>query len=358
MSPGRGETFEAEAYDFWFLRATGRLRRRRLRWPLDAIAVGLLVWVVALAAVLLFGQAGLYVRTPAFYAGAFGVALVLAVACRGVERLVAGLEGLEPVAEDRSAYRRLVERDLAGAASLRSTLPWVAAGLLAAAALVTGALTRWSGESPAEERFSWFPAAWHAELVPAGLALGAFGLAVAVTFATAVELLLRNLRFVWRLRHLPFIAFPARVRARLQPVVRTYAFVSIGWSLGVPLFAAFFVGQYTPARVAGVAAIFLLGLLTFAVPFLAFRTVLDRSHDGMCEALAARLPQDGHQPDFDRVSAEEFVAVNTAMANDPPPVLTRRGAITYVGFQAAAIAGLVAKDVLQDAVKSGARQRL
>jgi hypothetical protein len=111
----------------------------------------------------------------------------------------------------------------------------------------------------------------------------------------------------------------------------------------------FFVGHYSAVSGAFILAPFAIGVATFAVPYWAFRSILDGVHDEMCGALTQRVAK-GNRPDFKRVDLLDFTAANAAIVADPPPVFSRRGAVTYLTVQVAAFVAVVGKDLIQELV--------
>ncbi|HSZ70147.1 MAG TPA: hypothetical protein VK756_07285 [Solirubrobacteraceae bacterium] len=343
--------FDARDYGFWFVRLVDRLGLGPFG---GAIVVALVPYLLALILVSPFGDAELYLRTPAFYIGLGGVALVMAASVRGVEILTKGLSELQEVARDPKKFHEYADKQLVVAARGRSNLGLLALFLVGAAVLVVAALHRWrkTGVIPLGHRFRAFPLDWHASnaLAPAALALAVFAIAVAITFGGSAILLGRNLRFAWRLRTFKYMPFPGRVRLGVRTLVTAYAWVSGTWMVGVALFALFFFRDWSWLTITGIAILVILGTLTLAIPYSGFRKILDDTHEAMALLLAREVEpkRHGHTLTLDDVSA--FAAVNTAITADPPPVLTRRGAIVYGLVQIAAVGSIFAKDFLQEQV--------
>jgi hypothetical protein len=342
--------FDVRRYKFWFVDLLDRLG---VGWLTGALLVASTPFVLGLVLVAPFGRAGLYVRTPAFYIGFGGIALVMAAAVRGVEVLAAGLSDLQEVAADPQEFHDFVDEQLRIAARDRSNIGLLAVVFAGAAAVVAVALKRWSdsGVVPAGHGFRAFLVEWRAPgaLVPVGLALCVFAVTVALTFGTSAILLGRNLLFAWRLRNFRYVAFPGRVRLAIRRLITAYAWASGTWAIGVALFALFFFGNWSVLNVIGIALLAVLGVLTLAIPYSSFRKILDNTHDEMSDCLmkqAEPIDLDTDTPD----EAARFATINAAITTDPPPVLTRRGAIAYGAVQLVAIGSIFAKDFLQEQV--------
>ena len=347
-------TCELPSYDwlagrFWFVRLRHELRW--LHWPLDALAAALVPFIAAFAVAAVFGDAGLYLRSGAFYLGAGGVALVLAAESQSMRRLTAAMTSLETVAERPSKFRVHAAVRMLRAADWRSSGPWFALIALGAIAAITHALIGWHhGKGSSAAHF--FPVQWrhHSELVPSILVLAIWTPAVVAVFATAVELLVRNLRFVWSLSREHYLPFPGKVRLHLRPLINVYTFTSASWGVGVALLAIFFVGNYNAKNVIGLALGVLIGLLTFIVPYWSCREILDRAHERMCEDIC-RAIEDKAGEHLSVEVLQDFAAANQAVVADPPPVLTRRGAVGYTVIQVIAFTSLFLKDTLNDQLK-------
>jgi hypothetical protein len=343
--------FDARDYGFWFI---GLIDRIGYGWFGGAIVVAFAPYLLALILVVPFGDGGLYLRTPAFYIGLGGVGLVMAASVRGVEILSSGLSELQDVARNPSDFHEYADRQLAGAARSRVSTALLAMFFAGATVIVVTALHRWhqTGVIPVGHQFRAFPVAWRAPdaLVPAGLALAVFALAVAVTLGSSAILLGHNLLFAWKLRKFDYIPFPGRVRLGVRTLVSAYVWISGTWSVGVALFVLFFFGQWSALRVLGVAVLAAAGILTLAVPYNSFRKILDDAHEGMTTLLTNGISQGQPDETMTFADASEFAAVNMAITADPPPVLTRRGAIAYGVVQTLALGSLIAKDFLQEQV--------
>jgi hypothetical protein len=363
------ELYDVGRYRFWFQRFVRdgpitHLGHRvhpvfggsRLECGFVVLAFALLPWTLGLAATAVVGNAGLYLRTPAFYLGVVGVALVMWSMTRGIERLCTNLKELEAATVDVPRYYATVDDALRRAADRRSTAAVVCAFLLVLLSVIVVAVHSWSTPGPVktDRVVSFFPEGWRAPdvRVLAGVVSGLFALWIAAVLGTGLELLVRNVLFVRRLRRVEFVAFPAVLRMKLHPFVYTYLFISLTWTLGVGLWAFFFVGQYSAIRTVALAVLFALGVLTFAAPYAALRTILDRSHDTMSLRLSSRVAP-AWQPDFAALDPREFTSVNTAIAADAPPVLRRRGALAYVVFQLVVVVSLVEKAFVQHLLHIG-----
>lgn len=338
---------DARDYGFWFVRVIDRIG---LGWFTGAVIVGLIPYLMGLAAVAPFGYAGLYLRTPAFYIGFVGVTLVMAASVRGVEILADGLSDLGQVCDKPRAFHSYVHGQLTAAARARSNGAFLFISFMGAGAVVASALHRWhqSGLTPHKNQFNAFLVDWHSShaLLPVGIALAIFAIAVATTFGSSATLLARNLSFSWRLRNFEYMPFPGRVRLGVRRLVTAYSWVSATWMIGVALFALFFFRHWTTLNVVGIATLTVLGILTLALPYNTFRKILDDSHEAMAETLSREIePRNGQS-----APARDFATVNMAITADPPPVLTRRGAMAYGLVQIVALATIFAKDVLQEQV--------
>jgi hypothetical protein len=360
--------FDARKYGFWFVRLSDSTR---CGWLGGAMIVALMPYVLALALVTPFGKAGLYLRTPAFYIGAVGVALVVAASTRGVEMLTDGLTELEkvvlpqtadatgPGADRGSARRRepfhsYADTRLAAAAGLRPNVIYALPIAALGAALVIGALLHWHHTGVVDEGGGWhaFPLAWRATgaLVPAALALTAFAVAVVLTFGGSMVLLVRNLCFAWGLRHYRCLPFPGRVRLGIRPLVTAYTWASATWMAGVALFVLFFFREWSTANIVGIVVLSVIGGLTFLVPYASFRRILDDTHEAMATLLYQAIEHRARDKSLQIDNVAEFTAANAAINEDPPPVLTRRGAIAYGVVQILAVTGILAKEVIQEQV--------
>lgn len=338
-------------YRFWFVRLIDRLG---VGWFGGALITGLVPYLLALVLVAPFGDAGLYVRTPAFYIGFAGVALVVAASAQGVEILAKGLAELHDVAAEPIRFASYAEAQMRAAASDRTNIALLMPFVVGAIALLATALHRWhqTGVIRPGHQFHAFLVEWRAPdaLLPAGLAIAVFAVAVVITLGGSVILLVRNLHFAWRLHSFTYIPFPGRVRLGIRTMVTAYVWVSGTWAVGVALFALFFFRQWSALNVTGIALLAILGALTLAVPYYSFRMILDKAHDEMSLLLASKVHSGAQAGAFALGSLSDFATINTAITADPPPVLTRRGAIAYSFVQLAALATILAKDLLQEQV--------
>jgi hypothetical protein len=344
-------SFDARTDRFWFVRLIDRLG---VGWLGGALLTGFAPYLLALVLVAPFGDAGLYVRTPAFYIGFAGVALVVAASVQGVKILTKGLTELYDVAAEPTQFASYAEDQLDAAAHARSNITLLLPFAGGAIALLAAALHRWhhTGVIPPDHRFHAFLVDWRAPdaLLPAGLAIAVFAVAVVITLGGSVILLVRNLHFAWRLHRFAYIPFPGRVRLGIRTMVTAYTWVSGTWAVGVALFVLFFFRQWSALNVTGIALLAILGALTLAAPYYSFRRILDKAHDEMSLLLASKIHSGAGAGAFELDSLSDFATINAAITADPPPVLTRRGAIAYSVVQLAALATIFAKDVLQEQV--------
>ncbi|HTA15799.1 MAG TPA: hypothetical protein VK781_13165 [Solirubrobacteraceae bacterium] len=343
--------FDSREYGFWFVRLIDRMG---LGWLGGAVAIALVPYLLGLILVAPFGDGGLYLRTPAFYIGLGGVGLVIAASVRGVEILTKGLSELQEVAREPEDFHEYADRQLTTAARNCASIGLLAVFCCGAAVIVAAALHRWhhTGVVSKTHGFQAFPVQWHAPdaLVPAGLALAVFAVAVSITLGSSAILLCRNLRFAWKLRSFAYMPFPGRVRLGVRTLVTAYAWVSGTWAVGVALFALFFFSNWSTLNVLGIALLAAAGILTLAVPYNSFRRILDHTHEEMATLLAREVEPGRDGSKLILASPSDFAAVNMAITADPPPVLTRRDAITYSVVQTLALATLFAKDFLQEQV--------
>ncbi len=360
----------ADEYGFWFQRLmrVGRARalmtRSYPRWHRShaeccclAIAFALVPWLLGWMLSAIFGELALFLRTPAFYLGVLGTAFVMWAMTIGIERLCGNLCQLEAATVGTEQYRREVSATMTRGADRTSTVAVISVLTIGLVTLIVKVISGWDEvrASQPQNAIDFFPDDWRADdaRVLAGIISTIFALWVAAALGTASELLLRNILFVRRLRCVEFVAFPAIVRMRLHPFVQTYLFASLSWSLGVALCVVFFVGQYSTATIIGLALLFVIGVLTFAVPYVSLRLILDRSHEQMSAGLARRFVREGWQPDFAVIDPAEFTSLNTAIAADAPPVLSRRGALAYVAVQVVVVVSLVEKAFVQGLLNVG-----
>ena len=231
--------FDAYGEKFWFVRAVGRLG---VGWLGGAVLMALAPYLLALLVVTPFGDAGLYLRTPAFYFGFFGAGLAVVGSYRGVQILTRGLAELEEVAIDPAKFRSYCNEQLTEAARFRPNLGMLASFAAGAVALVVAALHRWhsSGVVPAGHHFRAFLVEWRAPdaLLPAGLALAVFAIAVVIRMGGSIVLLLRNLRFAWHLRTFDYMPFPGRVRLGVpyaRSELRLGVSHMVGWRAAIRL---------------------------------------------------------------------------------------------------------------------------
>lgn len=360
--------FEADDYPFWFMRLTVRvaaalgLRSWRYGWVVGAVVVALALYAIGLAFAATFGMAMVFLRTPAFALASIGIAWVLASGTQAVRILAAGLSEIKQATLEPGAFHRYVDGALRRASSWRTTLPWaIGLGAMLGTWIVLG-LERWhrTGPRPADHGFGAFPVEWHTgpPFVAATVLVIVFATAVTITMATSVELLLRNLPFAWGLQRYRYVPLPGRVRLVLRPLINAYAWASIAWSMGIALFIVLWLGSWSRLTVAIIVGLVLIGLATFVIPCWSFRRVLDASHEEMSEILCKAVEGRSRRGVLDVANVSAIAAANRAVAGDPPPVLTRRGALTYGIAQAAAFAAVVAKGVLRDKVSAVADSRL
>jgi hypothetical protein len=343
--------FKACEYGFWFVSLVDWIGAG---WLGGATIVALVPYLLGLILVAPFGDAWLYLRTPAFYIGLFGVGLVMAASVRGVEILTRGLSELQEVARNPEKFHAYADGQLRLAARDRTNNALLGVFFAGAVALVVVALHRWShtGVVPAGHQFRAFLVQWRAPdaLLPAGLALSVFAVAVAITLGSSAILLGRNLVFAWKLRTFDYMPFPGRVRLGVRRLVTAYAWVSGTWAAGVALFALFFFSHWSSLSVAGIAVLAAAGILTLAIPYNSFRRILDDTHEEMSALLASEVEPRLTDDEMTLANISDFAVVNMAITADPPSVLTRRGAITYGVVQIVALGSLFAKDFLQEQV--------
>jgi hypothetical protein len=322
-----------------------------------AAVLAVVPWLIGVAVTAPFETFTVYLSSWAFYLGVVGVTFVLWAMTRGIEKLCHNLSGLEDVAVDKDAFLAEVHQTLSRGARRKSTGIVIGTVLATELVVIVLAVHGWSDmHKPAKPGpIQFFPREWRDNDGPlvAGIVSGVFALWVAAALGTAMELLLRNMLFIRRLSRLDYVAFPAIVRARLHPFIYTYLFASVTWSAGIGLFAIFFVGGYSIPKIALLGVFVVIGIATFGVPYAAMRAVLDRCHEKMSYQLARRVVQVSWQPDFAKVDIRDFTTVNTIIAADAPPVLSRRGALAYVVFQLVVVTGLVEKAFIQGVLQIG-----
>jgi hypothetical protein len=250
--------------------------------------------VIGLGLAAPFGFTSVFVSTPAVYLGSGGFALTLTTIHWASSRVHGALEQLRPIfliGDDQ--YYGLITRWFGRLVSRTGTLAsFVCIFGVSVAGVVLGMATsddtrrRWHLMSL---RPTLFPTSWY-ELenrVPAVAILVVSGALFSLALATASRMLVLNLRFVWQLSQLPVIPMPTLVRARLRRLVDLYVGASLAWAVGVALFGTLYYKDYDPLSGSIVVSLFLLGLLTFAIPQLVCRQYIIRSYDSLCAAAMA-----------------------------------------------------------------------
>jgi hypothetical protein len=246
-------------------------------------------YVVGLLIALPFGFAGTYITTLPVYLGVIGNTLVLERAHAASAQIHRSFELVRPIlAVSDEDYRRLLKRwfsllvDDRRAFRLAAALFVVFVGIIVAAYAVPVAAQHQAHISSL--RPASFPHAWYdAKFRVVAILLFLFNAAViALTLATAMRALAIFFPFVRRLGHLPVIPIPTLVRARLRPIANYYLSIALSWSYGVALFAVLYGGKYDYVAIAIMGTLLVFGVVSFALPQIAFRAHISRSYQELC----------------------------------------------------------------------------
>lgn len=255
----------------------------------SALFLGVLVYLGGLAISLPFSFHQVYISTLAVYLGAFGFSLVLFVASTGHRCAHASYEHLRPVFTVSDEFYKALLSEWFGRLADKRGIRWATVGVFVFGCAVVAInygpisdvrrLINLTSLRPPAYPSEWFT---KQNVWPAVLVQLFYAAACAAAMGTGARMLVINLRFSMRLRHVPIIPVPSLVRARLRQVTGLYVRVSLGWTLGVLLFVVLFRGAYDPLSISFIAALFLLGLLQLAVPQLIFRRYIYNSYDRLC----------------------------------------------------------------------------
>lgn len=264
--------------------------------PIVLGAVALTFFLLGAAIALPFGFLAYYISTPAIYLGSAGVTLVLGAIHWGSIRVHPDYEQLRPVftIEDVAYFRVLDEWFSRFCSKTGAALASAAVFIFAVASLitayVTSAATRYKLHLEAL-RPHLVTAVWYSHKfgVAGFLILLLFAALISLALGTGGRLLILNMQFLLRLQLLPVIPMPTIVRARLRRITDLYVGTSLTWSCGVALFGILFYKDYDVLSGAVLGVLFIIGLLTFALPQAICRRYIIKSHERVCAMGLAEL---------------------------------------------------------------------
>ncbi|RPJ72512.1 MAG: hypothetical protein EHM20_13660 [Alphaproteobacteria bacterium] len=257
--------------------------RLRLPFPISAIFLGILAYLVGLLISITISFQREYAGTLPVYIGAFGVTWVTAVLNYSSRTFHESYEELRPcfLINDKE-YAKIIDRWF----KLFSNHKLNLRGIFALALLAIGAVY-FSMYYPniiaslnINSLTQVFPPYWYFlenKWVKA-LIISVWGIVIAFPLGTAARLLIFNFFFLLRLRNLPVIPIPSMIKTRLQKISNLYIFIASTWFVGVGLFGVLLFDKLDFISVLALAVLSLLGTVTFLTPQFIYRQFLVQSH--------------------------------------------------------------------------------
>lgn len=263
----------------------------KLRLPnaLTALLVALAVYLGGLVLALSINFQAEYISSFAPYMGGFGVGWVVWAVRYGSQRIHSAYAELRPcfLVSDQEYKRKLAYWFRILSSDVGSFTVSIVF-LLVAFVAVYFSFYRMDVLEPLQIRSLRpfiFPPSWYTpdDFFIKSLIVAYFGFCVAFPLGTGFRLLLVNVFFLWNLRHFRVIPVANIVRVRLRKITDLYLFAAIAWFLGVSLFGIVFFDTLDILSIIALGGLSLIGLLTFLVPQLIFRTYLFRGYRLTCD---------------------------------------------------------------------------
>ena len=113
-----------------------------------------------------------------------------------------------------------------------------------------------------------------------------FCLFVSIPLGTATSIVLRLQKFLWEVSKLQPKLPPALIKLHFSSAASYYTVISISWLFGVYLIYLFFDGFSTASGVVVVVFLFLLGIINFSVPQIAYVRVISSAENEFLNLLS------------------------------------------------------------------------
>ncbi len=257
-------------------------------------------WLSGLLIALSGGYESQYLITPAFYVGSAGILLASSVLAYGSARQYSMYERFLSCFDVNDESRQASIREALARHSnfyhhMRASLiVFCICGLAAAAGSFF-----WSSVSPVSRFFgtylprfeAFYSYGWYEDAIRVHgfFIIMIFSLFISFPLGTSASIILRLPTFLWKASSQTPLLPPSFIKMHFNPVATFYATVSIFWLAGVVLML-FFLGQNKdwPSLIV-VIFTFLLGIINFTLPQIAYARVVSASEERFLGALSKRF---------------------------------------------------------------------
>lgn len=227
-----------------------------------SVGTSVIVFSVGIAISWPIGFHGDYVSTQAVYLGVFGIAWVggwLGWASHRLRSLLGQIRHAFVVTDE--AFERVSSRWLRRMFDYRLSIG-LSSVLIAGTWAYVPLATRWFGGLP------WFPAVWSTgpQLWAKNLILCVYAVPIILLVVSGAVAIVAFAALVFDVGRLRYVSLLEVTRLRLRPLADFGLHVGYAWSIGVLLFVVLFRPEFTPASIAGISLLTLLGLLTLLWP--------------------------------------------------------------------------------------------
>lgn len=324
-------------------------------------SITIIVFLLGLIIAWPFGFVAYYIVTPAIYLGLAGIALTIGACHWGSIRAHFDYEQLRPVftVDDATYYHMLDKwfKTLRGrkAVALSSSVFFIIGFVALILAYVTSPSVRREFDLETLRPYLVGPVWYSHRFEYAGFSiLLLFLVLISITLGTGCWILVSNMIFLSELRRLPVIPMPTIVRTRLRRMANLYVGTSLVWSFGVILFGILFYRDYNIVTGIFLASLFIIGILTFALPQAICRSHIIRSHERLCAMALAELYEDlgmSLQERNQGLTAKERIADNLsdlyAMTDRPKTlVYDVQNVVFWVGSELVALVAIIPHSLL------------
>jgi hypothetical protein len=247
------------------------------------------------------GWLNVYLRSPSFILGSFGIAWVVAAVTdreRVIDRLYVNLGDL--FEESSEQYFQIIRREFHRISDWRlhvmASLPIVVIFLFAGWEAYTKYPIYVFGQELLSLRPWSFDPAFYAQpgAVSKFVVLCVFAAVIALCLGMTCWLMLREVLLVARLRAFHVIPLPEAVRSRLRPLADFHAKVAADWGLGAVAFFILFWRSPDLFSIAVLTGLSTVCFVMFVVPQVLLSRVVRNSHERVCSlAIASWHEADG-----------------------------------------------------------------
>lgn len=267
---------------------------------LKLLVLAVVVYGAGLAVAATTRIATVYLISPAFIAGAAGLAWVItsiAARARKVDLIYGAAIGM--FSDPKAYIQSEIQRRFNVACSLLAhmiTGAVISAGLLLAAAFsFFDPNAEVLGQRLHSLRPVWFSAELYEakNLIPGFVLVCLFGIAIGMSLGTATWLIFAELNVVYFLSTLSAPPLPEAIRIKLRVVADFHAVVSRDWAIGAVLMGAMFAATPDVFSISFIAALTAIGLIVFVYPQVVFRSVISRAHGRAAQIVIEQWQRSG-----------------------------------------------------------------